>query len=81
MYVKRNIETRLCNHCCGGKGVIIAYCEYVVVGSGIHCEKRLLHTAICGLSSGILTCICLRAGGLLVKFPPTVDVITRMRNT
>ena len=29
----------------------------------------------------ILTCICLRAGGLLVKFPPTVDVITRMRNT
>ena len=28
-----------------------------------------------------LTCICLRAGGLLVKFPPTVDIITRMRNT
>jgi len=28
-----------------------------------------------------LTCICLRAGGLLVKFPPTVDVITRMHNT
>ena len=29
----------------------------------------------------ILTCICLRAGGLSVKFPPTVDVITRMCNT
>ena len=29
----------------------------------------------------VLTCLCLRAGGLLVKFPPTVDVITRMRNT
>ena len=29
----------------------------------------------------ILTCICLSAGGLLAKFPPTVDVITRMRNT
>jgi len=29
----------------------------------------------------LLTCICLRAGCLLVKFPPTVDVITRMRNT
>jgi len=28
-----------------------------------------------------LTCICLRAGGLIVKFPPTVEVITRMRNT
>jgi len=28
-----------------------------------------------------LTCICLRAGGLLVKFPPTVEVIMRMRNT
>jgi len=25
--------------------------------------------------------VCLRAGGLLVKFPPTVDVMTRMRNT
>jgi len=32
-------------------------------------------------SADFLTCICLRAGGLLVKCPPTVDVITRMRNT
>jgi hypothetical protein len=52
MYVKRNIEARLFNHCCGGKGIIIAYCEYVFVASSIHCEKHLLDTAICGLSSG-----------------------------
>jgi hypothetical protein len=34
MYV-RNIEARLCNHCCSGKSIIITYSECMSVDLGI----------------------------------------------
>jgi hypothetical protein len=35
MYTKRNIEARLCNHCCSGKEIItITYSECVFVDLG-----------------------------------------------
>ena len=45
----------------------------------LHINRNKLQHFLCSFS--LLTCICLRAGGLLLKFPLTVDVITRTRNT
>ena len=33
VYVKRNNETRSCNHCCGGKPISIACSEYAYRGA------------------------------------------------
>jgi hypothetical protein len=35
MYVSRNNETGLCNHCCSGKAISITYSENVFVAAGI----------------------------------------------
>ena len=35
LYVQRNIEVRLCNHCFSGKAISIKYCESVFVALGI----------------------------------------------
>ena len=41
MYTERNIEARLCNHYCSGKGISIKYSEYVFVALGIPaCNPR-----------------------------------------
>jgi hypothetical protein len=39
MYVKRNIETPSCKHCCNGKTVSITYCRFLALG--IHHAKRM----------------------------------------
>ena len=48
MYIKRNIEARLCNHYCSGKTVSIRYSECVFVALGTHHAMRMRHIAICG---------------------------------
>jgi len=47
---KRNIEARLCNHCCSGKAISVTYSEGVFVALGIQhatCTRRIV---FCGLS-------------------------------
>ena len=49
MYIKRNMEARLCNHFCSAKAISIAYSESVFVALGIQQAMRMHHTVICGL--------------------------------
>ena len=43
MYVLRNIEERLRNHCCCGKEISIKYCGSVCVALVIQHAKRIRH--------------------------------------
>jgi hypothetical protein len=56
MYVRRNIEARSCNHCCGGKAMSITYSECVFEALGI--QHAMQHApyfiVICDLSGSIL---------------------------
>ena len=46
MYVQRNIEARLCNHCCSGKAISITYSECVSGALGTQREKCMRHTEV-----------------------------------
>ena len=50
MYVWRNIETLLCNHCCSGKARNITYYECLSLVLVTQHAMRMHHIAICGLS-------------------------------
>ena len=45
---ERNIEARLCNHCCNGKSISITYSECVLVALGVHHAMRMRHIVVCG---------------------------------
>ena len=49
VYVKRNFETSLWNHCCSGKAMSITYPECVFAALGTQLAMRLSHTVICGV--------------------------------
>jgi len=46
MFVERNMEAHLCNHCCGGKAISITYSECVSVALGIQHAKHIHHTIL-----------------------------------
>ena len=50
MYVRRNIESRSCDHCRRGKAIGITYSECVFVALVIQHVKRMRHIVICSLS-------------------------------
>jgi hypothetical protein len=47
--MERNIQARLCNHCCSGKVMSIIYSECVFVALDIHYAMRMPQIVICGL--------------------------------
>ena len=49
MFVWRNIDTRLCNHCCSGKAVGITHSECVLAVLVIQHAMRMNHIVVCGL--------------------------------
>jgi len=49
MYVQRNIEARLCNHCVSGNAVSLIYSECMYVALGIQHAMHVRHIAICGI--------------------------------
>jgi len=54
MYVSRNNEVHLSNHCCSRREINIAYSEGVFVASGIQHAMCTLHTIICDLSGSTI---------------------------
>jgi hypothetical protein len=50
----RYIPASLCNHCCCGKAISIAYSECVLVALGIQHAMRMRPIVICGLSGSTL---------------------------
>ena len=48
MYVWRNTEGRLRNHCCSGKAMSITYSVCVLIELGIQYADRMRHIVICG---------------------------------
>jgi hypothetical protein len=54
MYVYRNNEARLCNHCCSGRAISITHSECVFVALGIQHATHISHTVICGLSGSTI---------------------------
>jgi hypothetical protein len=46
MYVYRNIEARLCNHCCSGKSINITYSECVFVAFCVQYAVNMRHIVI-----------------------------------
>jgi len=46
MYVERNNEASLCNHCSRGKAISITYSECVFVALIIQHAKRMRHTIL-----------------------------------
>jgi hypothetical protein len=49
MYIQRNIEVRLCKHCCSGKAISISYSECVFADFGVQHAMLMYHTVIRGL--------------------------------
>jgi hypothetical protein len=43
MYVQRNTEARLCNHCCSGKTINVTYSVCVFVALGIQHAIGMRH--------------------------------------
>jgi len=56
VYVERNIEARLCNHCCSGKEINITYSECVCIALSIRHAMRMHHVVVYGLSSSQFFC-------------------------
>jgi len=54
MYIKPNIEARLCNHCCSEKTISIAYSKCVFVDFVIQHVMVIRHAVICGLSDSTI---------------------------
>jgi len=54
VYVQCNIEACLCNHCCSGKAISIAYSEYVFIALGIQHAICICQNATCGLPSSTI---------------------------
>jgi len=50
VYVERNIEECLCNHCYSGTAISITYSECMFVALGIHHVMCICHIVICGLT-------------------------------
>jgi len=50
LYVYRNVESRSCNHCYGGKTISITYCECVSVALVMQHAMRMRPAVISGLS-------------------------------
>ena len=48
MYVQRNIEARLCNHCVSGNAVSLIYSECMYVALVIQRALRMRHIVIPG---------------------------------
>jgi hypothetical protein len=50
MYVSRNNEALLWNHCCCAEAICIAYSECMFVALVIQHAMRMRHIVVCGLS-------------------------------
>jgi hypothetical protein len=54
MYVERNIEMHLRNHCCSGKAIRITYSECAFLTLRIQHAMCMRHIVICGLPSSTI---------------------------